>query len=143
MNEELKEILKDRARRYGVTLEVGGENKEVVEFLKQLAKDRRGRLDIVQTKKTPTSLTKKGNYNVYNGAALYWSSSIVNLEYDIVYLEPEANLESENFVQLLHEYWPIVRPGGIICGKIERTDDLTKAYKDKFEMKDGYWFRFK
>lgn len=143
---DVKQLLESKIRPYGVTLEVGGNDKKIVEILKEKAREYKSRVDIINTKIKETRFEKHKKHNVYEGPALYWSSSIPNLEYDVVYLESDAFAEGETFVQLLHEYWPVVHLNGIICGHYtkEVAEALQEAYKNAtVDVIDEFWYRIK
>lgn len=144
MNVELSLLIQNKTRPFGLTLSVGGKDKVVLEVLKQEAKNKKGRVDIIETHKEGNSLERQKSKYTYTGSALYWSSSIINLEYDVVYIESTALVGDEKFTQLLHEYWPTVRIGGVLCGDLntENKWHVENTLKDVV-VNDNYWFKIK
>lgn len=153
MNAQVEPLITNHIRKHGVSLILG----DIDSYIKRLVKDevitKQGRLDIISPFVEEPKFVKNVGLNTYDGPGLYWSSSIPNLEYDVVYLNSASAQEGETLVQLLHEYWPIVREGGVLLGDYNLVikDALDKAFdldNSKFEKlnidnNEEYWWRTK
>jgi len=138
----LQNIFKDYSKAFGVSILVGGRNKEVRDDLVSTTQEYQGRTDVILVDSKERHMLKKGPINERHGPALYWSSTIPNLEYSIAFIESDAPAKIEKFSSLVHEYWQVVKPGGLLMG--DDDPSVTQVVKDIFGeeriiVKDGYW----
>lgn len=136
-----------------MSLELGGRDKEVVKLLGEIVKHDKGRLDVINTDDVTEGPVKNKYDNQYRGRATFWSSTIPQLEYDVVFIEPDSFYADEDYAAIVREYWHKVRVDGVLVGQhsedinevIEALglDDLNIDLDEQDGEEIGIWWRVK